>query len=87
MGAGVRLSWAVLQVSECGWAARRAPSLRSLYSLCRDMHWWLRQDHKNVCVLHCTVSAAAGAGPCPSLSRGRGRWAGACPWQGLGAQQ
>lgn len=43
-------------MSECGWAARRAPSLRSLYSICRDMHWWLRQDHKNVCVLHCTVS-------------------------------
>lgn len=46
----------VLQVSECGWAARRAPSLRSLHSVCRDMHWWLRQDRRNVCVLHCVVS-------------------------------
>ncbi|XP_036182139.1 cyclin-G-associated kinase isoform X2 [Myotis myotis] len=49
------------RVSECGWAARRAPSLRSLYSICRDMHWWLRQDHKNVCVLHCTDGRAASA--------------------------
>ena len=45
-----------LQVSECGWAARRAPSLRSLYSLCRNMHAWLRQDPGNVCVVHCMVS-------------------------------
>ncbi|CAK6433374.1 unnamed protein product [Pipistrellus nathusii] len=49
------------RVSECGWAPRRAPGLRSLYSLCRDMHWWLRQDHKNVCVLHCTDGRAASA--------------------------
>ncbi|EPQ20453.1 Cyclin-G-associated kinase [Myotis brandtii] len=25
------------------------------------MHWWLRQDHKNVCVLHCTDGRAASA--------------------------
>ncbi|XP_015424413.1 PREDICTED: cyclin-G-associated kinase [Myotis davidii] len=49
------------RVCGCGWAARRAPSLRSLYSICRDMHWWLRQDHKNVCVLHCTDGRAASA--------------------------
>ncbi|KAM7159405.1 cyclin-G-associated kinase isoform 1-T1 [Molossus nigricans] len=49
------------RVSECGWAARRAPSLRSLYSVCRDMHWWLRQDQKNVCVLHCVDGRAASA--------------------------
>ncbi|XP_016051333.1 PREDICTED: cyclin-G-associated kinase isoform X3 [Miniopterus natalensis] len=49
------------RVSECCWAARRAPSLRSLYSVCRDMHWWLRQDHKNVCVLHCMDGRAASA--------------------------
>lgn len=49
------------RVSECGWAARRAPSLRSLHSVCRDMHWWLRQDRKNVCVLHCVDGRAASA--------------------------
>uniref|UniRef100_A0A452THZ9 Cyclin G associated kinase n=1 Tax=Ursus maritimus TaxID=29073 RepID=A0A452THZ9_URSMA len=49
------------RVSECGWAARRAPSLRSLYSVCRNMHSWLRQDHKNVCVVHCVDGRAASA--------------------------
>lgn len=59
-----------LQVSECGWAARRAPSLRSLYSLCRNMHAWLRQDPGNVCVVHCVVSKL----PRPGTLRGqRGR--------------
>ncbi|KAL4671039.1 hypothetical protein H8959_003748 [Pygathrix nigripes] len=41
------------RVSECGWAARRAPHLHTLYNICRNMHAWLRQDHKNVCVVHC----------------------------------
>uniref|UniRef100_A0A8C0QBT0 Cyclin G associated kinase n=1 Tax=Canis lupus familiaris TaxID=9615 RepID=A0A8C0QBT0_CANLF len=49
------------RVSECGWAARRAPNLRSLYSVCRNMHSWLRQDHKNVCVVHCMDGRAASA--------------------------
>ncbi|XP_028348264.1 cyclin-G-associated kinase isoform X5 [Physeter macrocephalus] len=49
------------RVSECGWAARRAPSLRSLYSLCRSMHAWLRQDPGNVCVVHCVDGGAASA--------------------------
>uniref|UniRef100_A0A8C3W441 Cyclin-G-associated kinase n=1 Tax=Catagonus wagneri TaxID=51154 RepID=A0A8C3W441_9CETA len=49
------------RVSECGWAARRAPSLHGLYSLCRSMHAWLRQDPKNVCVVHCTDGRAASA--------------------------
>ncbi|XP_004432258.1 PREDICTED: cyclin-G-associated kinase [Ceratotherium simum simum] len=49
------------RVSECGWAARRAPSLHSLYSICRNMHSWLRQDHKNVCVVHCMDGRAASA--------------------------
>ncbi|KAM5338996.1 cyclin-G-associated kinase isoform 2-T2 [Glossophaga mutica] len=49
------------RVCTYGWAARRAPSLRSLYSVCRDMHGWLRQDHSNVCVLHCTDGRAASA--------------------------
>lgn len=45
------------QVFECGWAARRAPDLHRLYGLCRSMHAWLRQDPRNVCVVHCAVSA------------------------------
>ncbi|XP_058402474.1 cyclin-G-associated kinase isoform X3 [Diceros bicornis minor] len=49
------------RVSECGWAARRAPSLHSLYSICRNMYSWLRQDHKNVCVVHCMDGRAASA--------------------------
>jgi hypothetical protein len=47
-----------LQVSECGWTARRAPHLHSLYTLCRNMHAWLREDPRNVCVVHCVVSGS-----------------------------
>nr|XP_021533364.1 cyclin-G-associated kinase [Neomonachus schauinslandi] len=49
------------RVSECGWVARRAPNLHSLYGVCRNMHSWLRQDHKNVCVVHCVDGRAASA--------------------------
>ncbi|XP_055240251.1 cyclin-G-associated kinase isoform X9 [Gorilla gorilla gorilla] len=49
------------RVSECGWAARRAPHLHTLYNICRNMHAWLRQDHKNVCVVHCMDGRAASA--------------------------
>lgn len=49
------------RVSECGWAARRAPHLHSLYTLCRSMHAWLREDHRNVCVVHCMDGRAASA--------------------------
>ncbi|XP_007953955.1 cyclin-G-associated kinase [Orycteropus afer afer] len=49
------------RVSECGWAARRAPGLHSLYSICRNMHSWLKQDHRNVCVVHCMDGRAASA--------------------------
>ncbi|XP_069877736.1 cyclin-G-associated kinase isoform X2 [Dipodomys merriami] len=49
------------RVSECGWAARRAPHLYSLYTLCRSMHAWLREDPRNVCVVHCVDGRAASA--------------------------
>ncbi|ELW69765.1 Cyclin-G-associated kinase [Tupaia chinensis] len=49
------------RVSECGWAARRAPNLHNLYNICKNMHSWLRQDHKNVCVVHCMDGRAASA--------------------------
>ncbi|NP_001016350.2 cyclin-G-associated kinase [Xenopus tropicalis] len=49
------------RVSECGWAGRRAPNLMNLYSICKNMHLWLKQDPKNVCIVHCTDGRAASA--------------------------
>ncbi|XP_075400673.1 cyclin-G-associated kinase isoform X2 [Tenrec ecaudatus] len=49
------------RVTECGWAARRAPNLHTLFSICRDMHAWLKQDPRNVCVVHCMDGRAASA--------------------------
>ncbi|POI28204.1 hypothetical protein CIB84_008046, partial [Bambusicola thoracicus] len=43
------------RVSECGWPARRAPNLQNLYSICKNMHLWLKQDQKNVCIVHCLL--------------------------------
>ncbi|KFV45246.1 Cyclin-G-associated kinase, partial [Tyto alba] len=51
----------LLQVSECGWPARRAPNLQNLYSICKNMHLWLKQDQKNVCIVHCLDGRAASA--------------------------
>ncbi|NXU42076.1 GAK kinase, partial [Drymodes brunneopygia] len=50
-----------LAVSECGWPARRAPNLQNLYSICKNMHLWLKQDQKNVCIVHCLDGRAASA--------------------------
>lgn len=36
---------------------RRAPNLRSLYSVCKNMHLWLKQDQRNICIVHCLVGA------------------------------
>ncbi|XP_046904516.1 cyclin-G-associated kinase isoform X2 [Hypomesus transpacificus] len=49
------------RVSECGWQARRAPNLRSLYSVCKNMHMWLKQDQRNICIVHCLDGRAASA--------------------------
>ncbi|XP_018099085.1 cyclin-G-associated kinase isoform X2 [Xenopus laevis] len=49
------------RVSECGWAGRRAPNLINLYSMCKNMHLWLKQDPKNVCIVHCIDGRAASA--------------------------
>ncbi|XP_029457666.1 LOW QUALITY PROTEIN: cyclin-G-associated kinase [Rhinatrema bivittatum] len=49
------------RVSECGWPARRAPNLQSLYSICKNMHLWLKQDQKNICIVHCLDGRAASA--------------------------
>ncbi|TRY96702.1 hypothetical protein DNTS_005948 [Danionella cerebrum] len=44
------------RVSECGWQPRRAPTLKNLYSICKNMHQWLKQDQRNICIVHCLVS-------------------------------
>ncbi|MGH0133220.1 UNVERIFIED_CONTAM: hypothetical protein FKN15_052208 [Acipenser sinensis] len=49
------------RVSECGWQARRAPNLKNLYSICKNMHLWLKQDQKNICIVHCLDGRAASA--------------------------
>ncbi|XP_076127024.1 cyclin-G-associated kinase isoform X1 [Alosa pseudoharengus] len=49
------------RVFECGWQARRAPNLRNLYSICKNMHQWLKQDQRNICVVHCLDGRAASA--------------------------
>ncbi|NXW67003.1 GAK kinase, partial [Hirundo rustica] len=54
-------SFLYLTVSECGWPARRAPNLQNLYSICKNMHLWLKQDQKNVCIVHCLDGRAASA--------------------------
>uniref|UniRef100_A0AAR2L8C6 Cyclin G associated kinase n=1 Tax=Pygocentrus nattereri TaxID=42514 RepID=A0AAR2L8C6_PYGNA len=49
------------RVSECGWQVRRAPTLKNLYSICKNMHQWLKQDQRNVCIVHCLDGRAASA--------------------------
>lgn len=45
----------LLQVSECNWPSRQAPSLHNLFAVCKNMHNWLKQNPKNVCVITCSV--------------------------------
>ncbi|XP_054628572.1 cyclin-G-associated kinase isoform X2 [Dunckerocampus dactyliophorus] len=49
------------RVSECNWQVRRSPNLRSLYSVCKNMHQWLKQDQRNICVVHCLDGRASSA--------------------------
>ncbi|XP_077377441.1 cyclin-G-associated kinase [Festucalex cinctus] len=49
------------RVSECNWQVRRSPNLRSLFSVCKNMHQWLKQDQRNICVVHCLDGRAASA--------------------------
>ncbi|RUS92097.1 hypothetical protein EGW08_000121 [Elysia chlorotica] len=49
------------RVSECGWAAKKAPPLTNLYAICKNMHLWLRQKPRNVCVVHCLDGKANSA--------------------------
>ncbi|XP_075688890.1 auxilin isoform X2 [Rhinoderma darwinii] len=49
------------RVSECSWSVRQAPSLHNLFAVCKNMHNWLQQNPKNVCVIHCMDGRAASA--------------------------
>ncbi|XP_020661736.3 auxilin isoform X2 [Pogona vitticeps] len=49
------------RVSECSWPVRQAPSLHNLYAVCKNMHNWLQQNPKNVCVIHCMDGRVASA--------------------------
>ncbi|XP_053326021.1 putative tyrosine-protein phosphatase auxilin [Spea bombifrons] len=49
------------RVSECSWPVRQAPSLHNLFAVCKNMHNWLQQNPKNVCVIHCMDGRAASA--------------------------
>ncbi|XP_036377954.1 putative tyrosine-protein phosphatase auxilin isoform X2 [Megalops cyprinoides] len=46
------------RVSECNWPSRQAPSLHNLFAVCKNMHNWLKQNPKNVCVITCTDGRA-----------------------------
>ncbi|XP_019730860.1 putative tyrosine-protein phosphatase auxilin isoform X1 [Hippocampus comes] len=46
------------RVSECNWPARQAPSLHNLFAVCKNMHNWLKQNPKNVCVITCSDGRA-----------------------------
>lgn len=49
------------RVSECGWPQRKAPTLTTLFAICKNMHLWLRQNPKNMCVVHCLDGKANSA--------------------------
>lgn len=49
------------KIAEAGWPMRKAPTLQTLVSLCRSMHSWLKQDIRNVCIIHCLDGKASSA--------------------------
>ncbi|KAK3612698.1 hypothetical protein CHS0354_042224, partial [Potamilus streckersoni] len=49
------------RVSDCGWDPRKAPSLVTLFAICKNMHLWLKLNRKNICVVHCLDGKAASA--------------------------
>ena len=48
-----------IKVYELGWNPKRAPPLDKLVSLCRKLNNFLKQNKKNVVVVHCLVSVSA----------------------------
>ncbi|GIY30345.1 cyclin-G-associated kinase [Caerostris extrusa] len=49
------------KISEAGWPAKKSPPLISLISLCRNMYLYLKQDPKNVCIVHCLDGKSSSA--------------------------
>lgn len=49
------------KVSEAGWPPKKSPPLNTLISLCRNMYLYLRQDPKNVCIVHCLDGKSSSA--------------------------
>uniref|UniRef100_T1JLE5 Auxilin n=1 Tax=Strigamia maritima TaxID=126957 RepID=T1JLE5_STRMM len=49
------------RVAECGWPAKRAPSLKTLFNICKNMLQWLNHSAKNMCVVHCLDGKASSA--------------------------
>ncbi|XP_061420082.1 cyclin-G-associated kinase-like isoform X2 [Lethenteron reissneri] len=49
------------RVSEYAFPTRRAPNLGCLYTFCKDLLVWLKQDPKNICVVHCLDGRAVSA--------------------------
>lgn len=49
------------RVTEFGWSSKRAPPLKTLYTICRNMLQWLNHNPKNVCVVHCEDGKASSA--------------------------
>uniref|UniRef100_A0AAY5F2K6 DnaJ (Hsp40) homolog, subfamily C, member 6 n=1 Tax=Electrophorus electricus TaxID=8005 RepID=A0AAY5F2K6_ELEEL len=47
------------RVSECNWPSKQAPSLHNLFAVCKNMHNWLKQNPKNVCVITCSDARAS----------------------------
>ena len=56
-GRVVDCGWGIAQGVSTGSVVRHAPPLHALYTLCNDMYTFLQQDPKNVCIVHCMVSA------------------------------
>ncbi|GFR28810.1 cyclin-G-associated kinase [Trichonephila clavata] len=49
------------KVSEAGWPPKKSPPLNTLISLCRNMYLYLKQDPKNVCIVHCLDGKSSSA--------------------------
>lgn len=49
------------RVSECPFNPRKAPPLATLFAVCKNMHLWLRQTPRNICIVHCMDGREASA--------------------------
>ncbi|CAG0885639.1 unnamed protein product, partial [Darwinula stevensoni] len=49
------------RVTDCGWPAKRAPSLVTLYSLCQSTYDFLAMDPRNIAIVHCIDGKSSSA--------------------------